>query len=277
MSKLFRKADPNTEMTFLDHLEALRWHLVRSAVVILSLAVIAFIRKDILFDGVIFAMKRADFPTYRAMCWLSEKYNLDICIKDFSFELISINLSGQFTTHMFVAFTAGLIMGMPYLLWEVWRFIKPALSQKEKKYSRGIVFFTSMLFLLGVLFGYYIISPMSVNFLGTYQVSSLVRNQINLDSYISTITILTLSSGVIFELPMVVYFLSKLGIITPKFMRHYRRHSMVVILILAAFITPSPDVSSQLLVALPLFLLYEISIFISAAVVKRELQKANAS
>jgi len=259
-------------MSFLDHLEALRWHLVRSAVVIFSLAVFAFIRKDILFDGIIFALMRADFPTYKALCWLSEKYSLDICIKDFSFDLISINLSGQFTTHMFVAFIAGLVIGMPYLLWEIWRFVKPALTTNEKKYSRGIVFFTTMLFLTGVLFGYYIISPMSINFLGTYQVSPLVTNQINLDSYISTITILTLASGIIFELPMVVYFLSKLGVITPSFMRSYRKHSMVVILIIAALITPSPDVTSQMLVAVPLFLLYEISIFISAAVTRKELK-----
>jgi len=270
MSKFFKSADPNTEMSFLDHLEALRWHLVRSAAVIIIIAIAAFIRKDILFDGIIFALKRPDFPTYRMLCWLSEKYSLDLCIKDVSFSLISINLSGQFTTHMFVAFITGLVLGMPYLLWEIWRFVKPALSGKEKRYSRGIVFFTSFLFMTGVLFGYYIISPMSINFLGSYQVSSQVVNQINLDSYISTITILTLASGVIFELPMVVYFLSKLGVITPAFMRQYRKHSMVVILIVAALITPSPDVTSQMLVALPLFLLYEISIFISAAVVKRE-------
>jgi sec-independent protein translocase protein TatC len=270
MSKLFKSPDPNSEMTFLDHLEALRWHLVRSAVVIVSLAIVAFLNKEFLFDGIIFALRRPDFPTYRALCWLSEKYNLDMCIKDFSFELISINLSGQFTTHMFVAFTAGLVIGMPYLLWEIWMFVKPALSSKEKKYSRGVVFFTSILFILGVLFGYYVISPMSINFLGTYQVSQLVKNQINLDSYISTISILTLASGIIFELPIVVYFLSKLGIVTPAFMRQYRKHSMVVILIVAALITPSPDVTSQLLVAIPLFLLYEISIFISAAVVKKD-------
>ena len=146
MSKFFKRPDPNSEMSFLDHLEALRWHLVRSVVVILALAIVAFIRKDILFDGIIFALKRPDFPTYRALCWLSEKYNLDMCIKDFTFELISINLSGQFTTHMFVAFMAGLVIGMPYLLWEIWRFVKPALSTREKKYSRGIVFFTSLLF-----------------------------------------------------------------------------------------------------------------------------------
>lgn len=273
MSKFFKGADPNSEMSFLDHLEALRWHLVRAAAVIIGLAIVAFIRKDILFDGIIFALKRPDFPTYRLLCWLSAKYNLDLCITDFSFDLISINLSGQFTTHMFVAFMAGLIIGMPYLLWEIWRFVKPALSSTEKKYTRGVVFFTSALFITGVLFGYYVISPMSINFLGTYQVSSLVKNQINLDSYISTITILTLAAGVIFELPMVVYFLSKVGVITPAFMRSYRKHSMVVILIVAALITPSPDVTSQLLVALPLFLLYEISIFISAAVVKKELKR----
>lgn len=260
-------------MSFLQHLEALRWHLVRSAVVVLVAAVAAFSYKSFIFDTVLFGPRHADFPTYRFLCYLSEKFSVDLCIKDFSFTLISVAMSGQFTTHMWVAFVAGIIIAFPYIIWELWRFIKPALTDRERKYSSGVVFFTTLLFLSGVLFGYYVISPLSINFLGSYTVSEQVKNQISLDSYISTITILTFASGVVFELPMVVFFLSKLGIITPAFMRAYRKHAMVVNLIIAGLITPSPDVSSQLLVALPLFLLYELSIYVSAMVTQKQKQQ----
>jgi sec-independent protein translocase protein TatC len=269
MSRFFNKQSDAAEMSFLGHLEALRWHLFRSVIAIAVLATVAFLNKSFLFDVVIFGPKSPDFPTYRALCWLSNKFALDMCITEIPFTLMSVAMSGQFTMHMWVAFIAGLVVGFPYLVWELWRFVKPALTAKEKQYSRGIVFFTSMLFIIGVLFGYYVISPMSINFLGSYQVSELVKNQISLDSYISTITILTFASGIVFELPIVVFFLSKIGIITPKFMRMYRRHALVIILIIAAVITPSPDVTSQVLVAIPLYLLYEISIFVSAVVMKR--------
>jgi sec-independent protein translocase protein TatC len=257
-------------MTFLQHLEALRWHIVRSVIAILAIAIIAFLNKELIFDGIILAPKNKDFFTYRILCELSQKYGLDMCFDQINFNIISTDLSGQFTMHMWVAFVAGFIIAFPYFIWEIWRFVKPALSDKEQRYSRGIVFFISLLFLLGVLFGYYIITPMSINFLGNYQVSSEVMNQIRLDSYINTVTILSLSSGIVFELPMVVYFLSKLGILTPEFMRKYRKHAMVINLIVAAFITPSPDVTSQMLVAIPLFLLYEISIYVSRVVTYRK-------
>jgi len=255
-------------MTFLDHLEALRWHLVRSAAAILLIAVVAFMNKEIVFDGIIMAPKRTDFLTYRVLCDLSAKYNLDMCLDKVDFSVVNLNMSGQFTTHMWIAFMAGFVLGFPYLIWEIWRFVKPALSQKEIGYSRGIVFFTSLLFLLGVGFGYFIITPLSINFLGNYKVSAEIANSISMDSYINTVTVLSMSTGLVFELPMVVYFLSKLGVITPAFMRQYRRHAMVVNLIVAALITPSPDVTSQLMVAIPLFLLYEISIYVSAVVVR---------
>jgi len=255
-------------MTFLDHLEALRWHLVRSAAAILLIAVVAFMNKEIVFDGIIMAPKRTDFLTYRVLCDLSAKYNLDMCLDKVDFSVVNLNMSGQFTTHMWIAFMAGFVLGFPYLIWEIWRFVKPALSQKEIGYSRGIVFFTSVLFLLGVGFGYFIITPLSINFLGNYKVSAEIANSISMDSYINTVTVLSMSTGLVFELPMVVYFLSKLGVITPAFMRQYRRHAMVVNLIVAALITPSPDVTSQLMVAIPLFLLYEISIYVSAVVVR---------
>jgi len=264
----------HSEMTFLQHLEALRWHVVRSAIAIVSLAIIAFFQKEFIFDTLILGPKKPDFPTYRFLCYLSEKYQLDMCFKEIKFNLISTDISGQFTMHMWVAFVTGFIIAFPYFIWEMWRFIKPALSSTEKKYSRGSVFSVSVLFLCGLLFGYYVITPMSINFLGNYQVSSDVQNQITLDSYINTVTILSLSAGLVFELPMIVYFLSKIGIITPEFMRKYRKHAMVVNLILAALITPSPDITSQMLVAIPLFLLYEISIYVSKVVVNRSAKRA---
>ncbi len=258
--------DPNAEMSFLDHLEALRWHLVRAAAFIILIALVAFFNKEIIFDGIILAPKNTDFITYRVLCSLSERYNLDMCLQKVDFNVVNLNISGQFTTHMWIAFMAGFVLGFPYLIWEIWRFVKPALSAKEIKYSKGIVFFTSLLFLLGISFGYFIITPLSINFLGNYKVSEEIANSISMDSYINTVTVLSMSTGIVFELPMVVYFLSKLGILTPSFMRQYRKHAMVVNLIIAALITPSPDITSQLLVAIPLFLLYEISIYVSRMV-----------
>jgi sec-independent protein translocase protein TatC len=264
------KKNPASEMSFLDHLEALRWHLIRSAVVIVVMLIVAFMNKSFVFDTVVFGPMRSDFISYRILCRMAEKFSLDLCITDFGFTLIATELAAQFTTHIWVSFIAALIVGFPYLAWELWRFVKPALTVKELKYTRGVVFFVTVLFISGVLFGYYLLAPLSINFLGTYQVSESVKNTITINSYISILTTLTLASGLVFQLPVVVFFLSKIGIITPKFMRTYRRHAMVVILIVAALITPSPDVSSQLLVATPLFLLYELSIFISGYVTRKQ-------
>jgi sec-independent protein translocase protein TatC len=234
------------------------------------------VNKEILFDKIILGSKSPDFLTYRVMCYLGDRFGIDMCIRELPFTLININLSGQFTTHIYVAFMAGFVMAFPYFLWEIWRFIKPALKPRERKFSHGIVFFTSLLFMLGVGFGYFIISPLSINFLGSYQVSSMVANQIAMDSFISTVTTLTLATGIVFELPIVIYFLSRIGIVTPHFLRTYRKHSMVIILIIAAFITPSPDISSQILVALPLFLLYEVGIMVSVMVEKNKAKEEAA-
>ena len=268
---LNKNSEPG-EMHFLDHLEALRWHLVRSAGAVVVFALLAFVNKSILFDSIILGAKNPDFLTYRALCFLSEKVDIDFCIREVPFTLINIDMSGQFTTHIYVSFIAGFVMAFPYFLWEMWRFIKPALSSREINHSRGVVFFSSLLFLAGVSFGYFIISPLSVNFLGSYQISEQVANQISLSSFISTVTMLTLATGVVFELPIVIYFLSKFGLVTPAFLKLYRRHAMVVILIVAALITPSPDITSQIMVAIPLFLLYEIGIWVSAVVLKNKLK-----
>jgi len=262
--------NPQAEMSFLGHLEALRWHLVRAVGVVMVLALTWFFLKELLFDGILLAPKNPQFLTYRVLCQLSDRLHLgeDLCIREIPFRLIATDISSQFTTHMWVAFVAGLVTGFPYVVWELWRFIKPALHEKERRYANGIVFYTSFLFITGVLFGYYIITPMTVNFLGNYQVSTEVQNMITLDSFISTVTTMTLITGIVFELPIVVYFLSKVGILSPKFMRDYRKHAIVVILILSAVITPTSDATTLIMVAIPLYILYEVSIFVSAYVVR---------
>ena len=266
------KFNSSGEMSFLGHLEALRWHLFRAVIAVMTMAIVLFFFKEFLFDGVLLAPKSPDFLTYKVLCSIGNKLNLgdDFCITVIPFTLISTDISAQFTTHMWVAFIAGLVVSFPYVVWEIWRFIKPALSTKEKKYARGIVFYTSFLFMLGILFGYYVITPMTVNFLGNYQVSEQVKNTITLDSFISIVTTMTLITGIVFELPIVVYFLSKVGILTPTFMRTYRRHAVVVILIIAAVITPTSDATTLVMVALPLYVLYEISILVSAYVLKEK-------
>ena len=266
------KFNSSGEMSFLGHLEALRWHLFRAVIAIMTMAIVLFFFKEFLFDGVLLAPKSPDFLTYKVLCSIGNKLNLgdDFCITVIPFTLISTDISAQFTTHMWVAFIAGLVVSFPYVVWEIWRFIKPALSTKEKKYARGIVFYTSFLFMVGILFGYYVITPMTVNFLGNYQVSEQVKNTITLDSFISIVTTMTLITGIVFELPIVVYFLSKVGILTPTFMRTYRRHAVVVILIIAAVITPTSDATTLVMVALPLYVLYEISILVSAYVLKEK-------
>jgi len=255
------------EMTFLEHLEELRWHIIRSIIAILVLGIAAFIFHDFIFNEIILAPKSPDFWTNRMLC----KFGVDIlgtqklCINQINLSIINIKMSGQFSTHIMVSTVVGLVVAFPYVFYQLWSFISPALSLNEKKISAGAVFFTSVLFILGVLFGYYLIIPLSVHFLGSYIISEQVSNQINLDSYISTVTSVALASGVIFELPVFIYFLSKAGLITAQFLKHYRRHAIVVILILAAIITP-PDVFSQILVALPLGILYEIGIIIAKRV-----------
>jgi len=262
------------EMSFLDHLEIFRWHLIRSAVAIMFFAIIAFVFKEIVFDVILLGPKKPDFPTYKALCSISNFLGLDdtLCMEESPFSLMNITMSGQFSTHITTSIFAGFIMAFPYVFWELWRFISPALYDSETTMARGVVFFSSVLFLLGVLFGYYVIAPLSVNFLGSYQVSSTVANQISLTSFISTVTTVSLANGIIFLLPILVYFLTKIGLLTPDFMRIYRKHAMVVTLILSAVITP-PDITSQILVSFPLIILYELSIKISARVLKNQEKK----
>ena len=251
-------------MSFWAHLTVLRGHLIRMAVVLFALAIVMFCCKDFVFNKILLPPKSNDFITNRMFCAISQKFNIEgICGKEQVLQIINVNMAGQFTTHIFISIMMALIAGAPYLIWELWRFIKPALKENEEKYAGRTLLSASLLFYIGVLFSYFMIVPVTISFLGTYQVSGEVVNMINLNSYISTIMNLMLSVGLIFELPIIVYFLSKMGIITSAMMKKYRKIMIVVIFLVAAVITP-PDVFSQIMVAIPLCLLYEASIFISA-------------
>ena len=268
--------EPKKEMSFLDHLEELRWHLVRAFISIFIFAVLAFIFKEFVFDEVILAPSKPDFLTNKFLCDLANNLSMPaLCINQVPLTLQNINMSGQFTTHIWVSFIVGIIVAFPYIFWEIWSFIKPALYPEEVKYSRGAIFFSSVLFMTGVLFSYYIICPLSVQFLGNYQVSTQVENIVNLGSYISTITSIVLAGGIIFELPIVIFFLARVGLVTADFLKKYRRHAIVVALLLAAIITP-PDIVSQILVCLPLVILYEAGIIIAKRIEKNRKEEFSA-
>jgi sec-independent protein translocase protein TatC len=264
-----KKKDKNS-MSFMEHLGELRWHLMRSTAVVVVFSMVAFSSKAIIFDQIIFGPKQPDFPTYTFFCWLTGYIGTEVfCFNETPFELLNMRMSGQFQMHLWVSFVAGLIVAFPYVFWEIWRFVKPGLYGNEKKSSRGVIFFTTLLFVLGVVFGYYVIVPLSVQFLGTYAVSAEVVNRIDLSSYISMVSSVTLATGILFQLPIAIYFLSKIGVVTPELLKKYRRHAIVAILLLSAIITP-PDIASQVLVTLPVLVLYQISIFVSRRVWKRK-------
>jgi sec-independent protein translocase protein TatC len=265
---------PPNEMSFLDHLEELRWHLIRSTLAIVIIGTVAFLMKDFIFDTIIFGPKKMDFPTYRLFCEIATFLGFDsaFCADKLPFTIQSRLMSGQFSAHIWTSIWAGFIVGFPYVLYEVWKFISPGLYEKERKNSRGFILVASFLFFLGVLFGYYVVAPLSINFLGTYQVSSEVTNEFDLASYISTIRTSVIACGILFELPIVIYFLTKVGLVTPEIMKKYRKIALVIVLILSAVITP-PDVTSQIIVAIPVLILYQVSIYISKRVLKNEAKR----
>jgi sec-independent protein translocase protein TatC len=265
-----KKASPEKEMSFLDHLEELRWHLIRSTIAVVVLATLAFIFKRFIFDVLIFGPTRPDFPTYAMFCELSQKLGMDaFCFQEMPFKIQSRTMAGQFSAHMWTSIYAGVIVAFPYILFEFWRFISPGLKEKERKSSRGFILNASVLFFLGVLFGYYLITPLSINFLGNYQVSEEVINQFDLDSYISLVRTSVLACGIVFELPILMYILTKIGLVTPEILRKYRKFALIIVLILSAVITP-PDIVSQIIVAIPILILYEASIFISKIVINNQ-------
>src|SRR5690554_7164963 len=272
-----KKASPEKEMSFLDHLEELRWHLVRSTFAIIIVGVVAFIFKSFIFDVLIFGPSRPDFATYRLFCDVSRSMGMEaFCFNEMPFRIQSRTMAGQFSAHLWTSIYAGIIIAFPYILYEFWRFISPGLKENERSSSRGFIIIASLLFFLGVLFGYYVITPLSINFLGSYQVSEKVINSFDLDSYISLVRTSVLASGIIFELPIIIYILTKIGLVTPEALRKYRKFSLIVVLTVSAIITP-PDVASQIIVAIPILILYEVSIYISKMVIKKQKRKERAN
>lgn len=268
-------AGKQEEMTFVDHLESLRWHLIRAAASIFVFALIAFFSKGFVFHDVILAPSRVDFWTYRQICALGEMLNNpDLCIREINFIIQAREMSSQFTTHMSVSFMIGLVLAFPYAFWEIWSFIKPGLYPRERKNSQGAVFFVTLLFILGLMFGYFFAAPLSINFLASYQVDPSIENQIDLQSYISTLNTMVFSCALMFELPMVVFFLAKAGLISAELLTMYRRHAFVAVLIISAVVTP-PDVLSMTIFAIPLYLLYEASAVIARIVRKRDIERLN--
>lgn len=274
-----KNQSPEKEMSFLDHLEELRWHLIRSTIAIVVAATVAFIMKDFIFDVLIFGPTKKDtFPTYKLLCEGAKLLGFEgsFCTTEFPFRIQSRTMAGQFSAHIWTSITAGFIIAFPYVLNEFWRFVSPGLKGNERSSARGFIFVASLLFFIGVLFGYYVVTPLSINFLGTYQVSEVVFNDFDLSSYIGLVRACALSSGLIFELPIIIYFLTKIGIVTPEILRKYRKFALVIVLIISAIITP-PDIASQVIVAIPVIILYEISIFISKGVIRRQKKKAKAN
>ncbi len=263
-------ATEENDMSFLGHLEALRWTLIRSALAIFAVSIGAFVMKNFIFNKIILLPKDASFFTYRFLCSVSQKFGTNgLCIDEIPFIVQSRTMAGQFSAHLWTSITAGFIIAFPFIVWEVWKFIKPGLHKSEQKYAKSFIVVSSFLFFLGVLFGYYIITPLSINFLGSYRVADEVKNNIDLSSYIGLLRASVLSSGLIFEMPIVIYFLTKMGLVTPKFLRSSRKYALVLVLILSAIITP-PDIISQIIVAIPMLILYEISIIISKVVLRKQ-------
>ncbi len=259
------------EMSFLDHLEELRWHLLRSLAAVIVFVIIGIFANKFIFENIIFALSKPNFITYRLLCQLSEA----TCIDKLGFTLQSTSTTGQFTMYIASLFVFGLICAFPYIIWEVWRFIKPGLYDKEQKGTQGAVVFISVLFIAGITFGYFVLAPLSINFLANFQISPEIKNEFNIVSYVSTVVMLVLGCGIIFQLPVAIYFFSKVGLVTPKLLRQYRRHAVVVILLVSGIITP-PDIMSQIVISLPVLLLYELGIFISAWVWKMKKREDEA-
>ncbi len=271
--------DDGKEMTFIEHLEELRWHLIRSVAAILIFMILAWFSMGWIFNHIILAPSKTDFWTYRMMCEVGTALGItSLCVDKMNFSLMSREVSGQFMMQLTASAIGGLVVAFPYVFWEIWRFIKPGLRITEKKASRGAVFVVTLLFFLGILFGYYIVAPFAINFLVNFQIDPTIENQFDIQSYIGVLSTLTLACGVTFQMPMAIYVLTKVGVVNAEFLTTYRKHAIVVLLIVAAIITPSPDMISQVLVAIPLYFLYEVSIVVAKREErrKRKLEAAEA-
>lgn len=268
----FKRTPGQAEMSFVEHLEALRWHIVRSVLAIVILAIIAFLKIDWIFENVIMGPLKQDFISVTGLCKLSHLLHLGetLCLPAANVQLQTTAFGSQFISSITIAFVCGFIIAFPYVFWEFWRFVKPALSPKEIRSTRGSIFFVTFFFLLGISFGYFLLAPFTFSFLSNYKlgVSNMLITRPTLDDYLDNLLDILIGSGIAFQLPLISYVLTHIGLITPNFLRTYRKYAYVAILFVAAIITPSPDWMSQTIVALPLVLLYEISIRISVRVEK---------
>jgi sec-independent protein translocase protein TatC len=247
LKRFFKNTPEKAEMSFIDHLEELRWHIMRSAIALLVGAILVFVKIDFFFSKIVMGPAEKDFITYRALCRVSHAVGLgnSMCLETLNLKLISTQMSSQFMMSFTIAMVGGFIISFPYIFWEFWRFAKPALTAREQRKTRGMIFWVSLLFFLGVAFGYYLIAPYTVNFFATYTLSPLIANTFTVADYIDNIVSLVLGTGIVFQLPLVVLFLSKIGLLTPAFLRANRKYAFVIILIIASVITP-PDVVSQI-------------------------------
>jgi sec-independent protein translocase protein TatC len=271
------KSGERAEMSFIDHLEELRGHLFRSAAAIAVGAIVIAIYNNFFIKKVLMGPTHRDFPTYSWLCNAGQKIGLGstLCMKEIGVKMQSTSVSGQFSMFITVVIIGGIIIAFPYIFYEFWKFIKPALTEKELGKTRGVIFFVSLLFFMGVLFGYFVIAPYTVNFFANFQLDETIENRWTISSYIDTLIPLILGTGLAFQLPLVMFFLSKIGIVTPTYLRKVRRYAIVIIVIIAGIITP-PDVISQIIVSLPLLVLYEVSILLSASVVKQKAKEEAA-
>jgi len=272
--KLFNRNPEQPEMSFVDHLEELRWHIVRSLLAVIVIAIVIFVKIDWIFDNIIAGPIHSNFVSYTALCKFGRWIHIGdaLCMQSVdSLKLQTTTFGSQFLSSITIAFMGGFIVAFPYIFWEFWRFVKPALSPKELKSSRGAIFWVTFFFLLGIAFGYFLLAPFTFSFLWNYRLgfAGILETRPTLDDYIENLTDILIGSGIAFQLPLISYVLTTIGLVTPTFLRTYRKYAYVAILIIAAVITPSPDWMSQAIVALPLFILYEISIRISARVMKR--------
>ena len=276
-----------SEMTFVEHIDALRPHLVRGAMAIVIVGVIAFFCKHLIIDTVLFGPKSPEFPTNRMLVWVGAEWaqiaawlnstlgtSLDVDPGSFTigadrFSVINTSLAGQFNLHMKISLVTGIALATPYVLWEFWRFVRPALTPQEIAGTNWFVFCVSLCFFSGLLFGYFIMVPLSVNFFANYQASAEIVNMIDIGDYLSTVIVVSMACAFMFELPLLIYFLTRMGIVSAGFLRRYRRHAFVVLLVIAAIITP-PDIFSLVLVILPLYGLYELSIKLAARIERKQ-------
>lgn len=260
-------------MSFLDHLEELRWHLVRSTLAIFIVAIVVFTFSETIYDDFLLAHLEGDFPTYQWLCNLSQVFGFesDFCNVDLKNNMQSLSPTSQLMNLVWTSLILGLIIAFPYILWEIWRFISPGLHKTERKKSRTFIFYASILFFIGVLFSYYIIAPLSVSFFYNFKITDVIENKFDFTTHINLITNTLLGVSLMFELPVVIFFLTKMGLVTPSFLKKYRKVALVLVLVLSAIITP-PDIASQVIVTIPIMVLYEISIFISKRVIKKEKQ-----